>query len=517
MDSVGFSTVNWLTGLPFTYAYVLHTTEDFIKDQEKWPLNLKKKEKEKEEKQQKDQQEKQEKQNREEQVKKEHQCRRERGEVITHHEAYRAEHLDEEKEQEETEAAEEEKTKKKGLSNIYSPHELAFLRALKRENDYIHGLETDSGKRVSPKAGEPMITTIDEADQFTPDNWIPRDPLLIRQTGKHPMNAEPKLLNLFEAGLITPSNLHYIRSHGSVPHILWETHELNINNGQMIFTMDELAQFDAINIPIAMACDGNRRKELNMIRRSKGFNWGPGAVSCSFWKGPLLRDVLLAAGIKPPPADSLNRPRVNFEGADNPSEGKYSTCIPLEYAMDSTNDVILAYEMNNRPLPPDHGYPLRVMIPGYVGGRCVKWLSKIWVSETENTSYYHIYDNRVLPSFITEKDSEFAKTMFHHPSTACNEQNLNSIIAKPAHNEKIKLQSVRPGKTYKIQGLAYDGGGCEVQRVEVSLDEGKTWLYCTRKVKQNRHALVLASLKYRSSLKPLSDMEKVLDMDFLAR
>ncbi|KAK3073453.1 hypothetical protein LTS18_014436, partial [Coniosporium uncinatum] len=218
-----------------------------------------------------------------------------------------------------------------------------------------------------------------------------------------------------------------------------------------------------------------------MIRRSKGFNWGSGAVSCAYWKGPLLRDLLLAAGVEDQQS-AFNGKRfwVNFEGADEPSEGKYATCIPLEYAMDPANDVIVAYEMNNVPLPPDHGYPARIMIPGYVGGRCVKWVNRIWVSEKENDSHYHIWDNRVLPSFVTEKDGEFAEALFHHPDTACNEQNLNSVITKPAHGEKLPLTEARKGRTYKISGYAYDGGGHEVQRVEVSLDEGKTWLYCIR-------------------------------------
>jgi hypothetical protein len=134
---------------------------------------------------------------------------------------------------------------------------------------------------------------------------------------------------------------------------------------------------------------------------------------------------------------------VNFEGADNPSEGKYATCLPFEYAMEPTNDVILAYEMNDVPLPPDHGYPVRLMIPGYVGGRCVKWLKRIWISDKENDSHYHIWDNRVLPTFVTEKDGEFAETLFRHPDTAWNEQNLNSVIVKPAQGEKIPLTSAR--------------------------------------------------------------------------
>lgn len=297
------------------------------------------------------------------------------------------------------------------------------------------------------------------------------------------MNAEAELSTLFEGGLITPNELHYIRNHGAVPRLLWEFHELDVEDGKLVLSMDDLRdKYEHINIPVSLACDGNRRKELNMIKRSKGFNWASGAIGCAYWKGPLLRDILLAAGVEPTRYTGEGKLRwVNFEGADEPSEGKYATCIPLDYAMDPTNDVILAFEMNDVPLPPDHGYPVRLLIPGYVGGRCVKWLRRIWITDYENTSHYHIWDNRVLPSFITEKDGEFAETMFSHPDTACNEQNLNSVIVKPEQGEKIPLTNARHGKTYRIEGYAYDGGGHEVQRVEVSLDEGQTWLYCIRK------------------------------------
>ncbi|OLN97767.1 Nitrate reductase [NADH] protein-like protein [Colletotrichum chlorophyti] len=321
---------------------------------------------------------------------------------------------------------------------------------------------------------------IDEADQFTPDNWLPRSPELIRLTGKHPLNAEPQLTKLFDAGLITPNELHYVRNHGPVPRLLWEYHTIDVENGKLSLSMNQLKNdFDAINIPVFLACDGMRRKELNLIRKSKGFNWGSGAGSCAYWKGPLLRDVLLAAGI-PDQLREDQRYWVNFEGADVLSEGKYATSIPFDYAMDPMNDVILAYHMNDVALPPDHGYPVRVIIPGYVGGRNVKWLKRIWISEQENDSHYHIWDNRVLPSFITDMESEFAETMFRHPSTACNEQNLNSVIVRPEQGERIHLADVKAGASYRIKGFAYDGGGHEVQKVEISLDGGENWLYCTR-------------------------------------
>lgn len=293
-----------------------------------------------------------------------------------------------------------------------------------------------------------------------------------------------KLADLFEAGLITPNELHYVRNHGAVPRLLWEFHELNIEHDGKKTTLSMNAlktQYETINIAVALACDGNRRMELNMIKKSNGFNWGSGGVSCAYWKGPLLRDVLLSAGI-PEHLTALGSKWywVNFEGADEPSEGKYSTCIPFEYAMDTTNDVLLAYEMNDLPLPPDHGYPVRLIVPRYVGGRCVKWLRRIWISNKENDSYHHVWDNRVLPSFVTDKDGEFAEALFHHPDTACNEQNLNLVIIRPEQGERIPLTEARGGNTYRIAGYAYDGGGHEVQRVEVLLDGGQIWLYCIR-------------------------------------
>lgn len=418
-------------------------------------------------------------------VKQEDDWRREAGQN-KHHDAY-ASNVNGDKDQQsknDAQAGKQVESDDEKPQQKYTPQELALLHHLQQEKDYVLKLEQNDGKKRSPVADGHQLISLDEVDQFTPDNWIPRSDKLIRLTGKHPMNAEPQLTSLFDAGLITPNELHYVRNHGPVPHLLWETHTLEIEGSNLILTMDELKDnFDPINIPVALACDGNRRKELNQIKRSKGFNWASGAVSCAYWKGPLLRDILRKAGV-PESFSEGKRYWVNFEGADELSDGKYATCIPFEYAMDSNNDVILAYEMNDVPLPPDHGHPIRLVIPGYVGGRCVKWLKKIWLSDRENDSHYHIWDNRVLPSFITEMDGEFSKTMFSHPDTLCNEQNLNSVIVKPAQGEKISLAEARKGKTYRIMGYAYDGGGHEVQRVEVSLDEGDTWLYCLRKVRK---------------------------------
>ena len=464
---------------------MLDTSEGWIKNTEDWPANVHKRKVEETAKQ-KEQKDQNTDSKQDDVPKQEHEWQRESGQN-KHHGAYPAD-SNEGKEQDDDEQSKGGKkvtTEYEKLREKYSPQEIALLRNLQHERGYIRSLKQNDGKGKSPAAKNEQLISIDEADQFSPDNWIPRSENLIRLTGKHPLNSEPKLTALFEAGLVTPNELHYVRNHGAVPRLLWETHELEVEGGKLRLSMDELkSDFASINIPVALACDGNRRKELNMIKRSKGFNWGSGAVSCAYWKGPLVRDVLLAAGV-PENFAEAKRYWVNFEGAEELSDGKYATCIPFEYAMDMKNDVILAYEMNDVPLPPDHGYPVRLLIPGYVGGRCVKWLKRLWVSDKENDSHYHIWDNRVLPSFITEKDGEFANTMFAHPDTLCNEQNLNSVIVKPEQGERIRLTEARKGKTYRIEGYAYDGGGHEVQRVEVSLDGGDTWLYCIRKVQKH--------------------------------
>ncbi|KAL2260218.1 hypothetical protein VTK26DRAFT_5856 [Humicola hyalothermophila] len=452
------------------WRYVLETTEDWVKSTQKWPANLYKWEQEEEEEEKKKQ-------------------KKRAGEEERQNE--RNEKDLNQKPSSSGEAAEEDQPE-------LAAQERALLAALRHESRYMASLKQNDGRKNSPQIHNRSSITIDEQDQFTPDNWLPRCPDLIRLTGKHPLNAEPPLARLFDGGLITPNELHFVRNHGSVPRLLWEFHRLDIEHPDgrtaLSLTMDQLKDDYAdsvINIPVAMACTGNRRKELNLRRKTKGANNAAGSVGCAYWRGPTVRSVLLSAGI-PEHMDRAaaaaaaaagepgKRYWVHFAGADAPSEGVYETSLPFEHVMDAANDVLLALYMNDLPLPPDHGYPVRLMVPGWVGGRCVKWLRRIWISDRENESYYHVWDNRVVPPFVRSREGELAEALFRHPSTKCNEQVMNSVICKPAQGERVVLKDGKAGDQYRIRGFAYNGSGIEVQQVEVSIDDGESWLMATR-------------------------------------
>ncbi|KAL5704237.1 hypothetical protein ACHQM5_022690 [Ranunculus cassubicifolius] len=326
---------------------------------------------------------------------------------------------------------------------------------------------------------EPSI--LDPKDEGTADNWIQRNPSMIRLTGKHPFNSEPPLNRLMQHGFITPVALHYVRNHGSVPKGSWKDWTIEVCGlvkRPMRFTMDQLvSEFTSAEFPVSLVCAGNRRKEQNMVKQTIGFNWGSAGVSTSVWRGVRLRDLLKRCGILRREKGALN---VCFEGAEDlPGGGgsKYGTSISKEVAMDPGRDIIVAYMQNGDLLLPDHGFPVRMIIPGCIGGRMVKWLSRIIVASKESENHYHYKDNRVLPSHV---DAELANSeaWWYKPEYIINELNINSVITTPSHEEILPINAATTLRPYTLKGYAYSGGGKKVTRVEVTLDNGDSWLLC---------------------------------------
>lgn len=177
-----------------------------------------------------------------------------------------------------------------------------------------------------------------------------------------------------------------------MPEIDIKTYELelvNEKNGKRItLDMKSLKKYKEYTITAAVMCGGNRRSEMMNIRPVKGLRWGQSAVGNATWTGVKLSEVLKDVGVVENESD-----HVHFVGLDtDPTYTAYAASIPLGKAIDPRGDVLLAYEMNGKPLSRDHGYPLRVIVPGTVGARNVKWLGQIIVSEKESDSHWQQKD-----------------------------------------------------------------------------------------------------------------------------
>lgn len=325
---------------------------------------------------------------------------------------------------------------------------------------------------LPPKSAAP--TEVLEIDKKTPDSWLPRDPRLIRLTGVHPFNVEAPLSDLYNEGFLTSPELFYVRNHGHVPQVEddaipnWTfSIEGMVENPITMTLADLLEQYEQHTYPITLVCAGNRRKEQNVVRKTKGFSWGAAGVSTALWTGVVLGDVLRKAKPK------RGAKYVCMEGADKLPNGYYGTSVKLNWAMDENKGMMLAHKMNGEMLRPDHGKPLRVVIPGQIGGRSVKWLKKLIITAEPSDNWYHIYDNRVLPTMVSPEESANNPKWWIDERYAIYDLSTNSALAYPAHEEQLGLVGA-PDK-YRVKGYAYGGGGRRVTRVEISLDKGKTW------------------------------------------
>ncbi|GAA5984122.1 hypothetical protein JCM10908_006059 [Rhodotorula pacifica] len=360
----------------------------------------------------------------------------------------------------------------------------------------VEGLLASTAADTLPVEYPPLPSTSklpSEADpqtKGTPDQWIPRDERLVRLTGKWPFNCEPALPDLWEGGFLTPPSLHYVRNHGVVPQVsLQEAADWTLEISGLVerpctLSLADLIdprKFETVTLPVTLVCAGNRRKEQNVVAKSLGFSWGPAGLSTALWTGVYLADVLeyvkpRAEGVAGLPG--YRRPdHVIFEGAEDLPNGKYGTSQRLRWARQKEKGMLLAWAMNGEALEPDHGFPLRLIVPGQIGGRSVKWLKKIVVDERESQHHLHFHDNKVLPGTLTAEQARDEKDWWYDPRYIINDLNVNAAIARPAHDEKL-VCSTDAQATYPVEGYVYAGGGRRVTRVEVTLDDGASWQLC---------------------------------------
>nr|XP_028568333.1 sulfite oxidase, mitochondrial [Podarcis muralis] len=321
-----------------------------------------------------------------------------------------------------------------------------------------HVLEILRGYKVGELSPE-------EPPQPTPGDPYAEDPQrhpALRINTLKPFNAEtpPELI---AENYLTPNALFFKRNHFPVPVVDPATYRLQVQSSggrTMSLSLQDLKRrFPKHEVTATLQCAGNRRAEMNAIKNTNRLGWGVGAISNARWGGALLRDVLAEAGYKPG-----DKGHVCFEGLDKDQSGTvYGASIPFKKAMSPDGDVLLAYEMNGEELPRDNGFPLRVIAPGIVGARNVKWLAQITVGPEESQSHWQQKDYKGFSPSVTWDNVDFSS------APAIQDMPVQSAITEPGPGA-----CVCPGEL-TVKGYAWSGGGRRVIRVDVSLDGGKSW------------------------------------------
>ncbi len=202
---------------------------------------------------------------------------------------------------------------------------------------------------------------------------------------------------------------------------------------------------------------GNRRQGLIAERDIPGeASWGPGATGTARWSGVRLAELLELAGV------ASGARHVAFVGADRSEESEPPQCfggsIPLSKA--ASGETMLAFAMNGQPLPTVHGGPLRLVVPGYIGARSVKWLQRIELRRDPWDGYFQ----EVVYRLLTPDQSPGPGV-----GVALGEAGLNADVLDPADRATVAAGEV------PLSGYAFAGGARGIVRVEFSGDGGQTW------------------------------------------
>ena len=271
---------------------------------------------------------------------------------------------------------------------------------------------------------------------------------------RHGTNLETRLEDLHS--LITPNELFFVRNHAPTPRIDVGSYALTVGGPgaerEVRLSLDDLRALPTQTQISYIECAGNWRGFFQSVtgRTASGSQWGTGAIGCAEWSGPRLADVLALAGIG---ADAVD---VNVIGLD---EAEWARPMPLDKALDP--NTILALTMNGVPLPPDHGFPVRVVVPGWVGSSSVKWVGrieiateKVWVRA--NTSSYVLVGDEWPADRYAPADGAPISTGMVKSALAL--QRPAQLAAGPQ----------------RLRGFAYSPRG-PVEGVEWGVDDGGGW------------------------------------------
>jgi DMSO/TMAO reductase YedYZ molybdopterin-dependent catalytic subunit len=257
---------------------------------------------------------------------------------------------------------------------------------------------------------------------------------------------------------LTPVGLHYLLTHYDIPRVdaaAWRLEVSGLVERPLALSLDELRKRPSVELAVTMECAGNGRALLQPRPMSQP--WLHGAVGTAGWRGVPLAELLEEAGIRGGEGE------VVFTGLDHGAEGgveqAYERSLTLDEALSA--EAILAYGMNGQPLPPQHGFPLRLVVPGWYGMTSVKWLTRITVQREPFTGYQQTHSYRVR----YEEDEEGTPLTRILP---------RSLIKPPGRPEfPSRRRELAPGR-HALRGRAWSGWA-PIAAVDVSTDAGATW------------------------------------------
>jgi len=282
-----------------------------------------------------------------------------------------------------------------------------------------------------------------------------------------PFKAQSPLGRLVDAA-ITPRELFYVCTHAPIPDVGEETFRLEVSGmverPLRLRLADLQANFPEVEVTATLQSAANRRTELARVRPLEGLTpWGASGIGTASWRGISLAALLAGAG----PLDGAAH--VAFTGLDQCAiDGQrfdFGGSIPFAKAM--AGDVVLAWEMNGEPLAPEHGFPLRVVVPGWIGARSIKWLSRIEVRREPSDNYQQQRGNKLFPPDVDESTVGWTQGLM------LGESSLNSAICEPLDGAEL------PSGPVRVRGYAVAGGQRTIERVDVSADNGASWTVAT--------------------------------------
>lgn len=294
-----------------------------------------------------------------------------------------------------------------------------------------------------------------------------------------PLNAETPAHLLDDD--VTPYSRLFVRANGLIPRTAldkdaadWKLVIDGEVENELSLSIDELKNdFENITLSLVLECGGNGRAFFDP--GASGNQWTVGAVGCPQWTGVRLRDVLEKAGVKSS-AVYTGHYGNDVDISGDPDKVVISRGVPIEKAMEP--EALIAWAMNGEDIPALHGFPLRLVIPGYPGSVSQKYLTRIWIRDQEHDGpkmggySYRMPKNPVAPGTeVLEEDMEILTVM-----------PVKSIITAPATGVEVPA-----GKAVEVRGHAWAGNG-DVKAMHISLDFGQTWQEAKLETATNKYA-----------------------------